>query len=327
MSLLSSVFDVYQKLVLDLDADEDVLHVECIPGFEWARLGVAKDSVFLLLPPEDHANGPDHDLEHIRVSPKKSYNIKELTGFRVETVAVIATKSRDGWLVETFLELISMLFDSGVSSDPDAVRKLIQDLVSLFRALTQSNLKSTQGLWGELFLIDQASDVELAVSSWHTTPNDRYDFAKGHERVEVKTTTGPRIHMFSHAQLVPVNGLRVSVASLVLNRTGDGQSCADLVVRVLPRLSSESSRRSFVDQVVRTLGEDWNTQGGYRYDPDQALQNLRFFNVENIPKIVEPIPANVHGVKYQSDLQVVAEMAKSEFDQIDQLSLALFGSE
>jgi hypothetical protein len=82
-----------------------------------------------------------------------------------------------------------------------------------------------------------------------------------------------------------------------------------------------------VDQVVRTLGEDWNTQGGYRYDPDQALQNLRFFNVENIPKIVEPIPANVHGVKYQSDLQVVAEMAKSEFDQIDQLSLALFGSE
>jgi hypothetical protein len=214
-----------------------------------------------------------------------------------------------------------------VSSDPDAVRKLIQDLVSLFRALTQSNQKSTQGLWGELFLIDQASDVELAVSSWHTTPNDRYDFAKGHERVEVKTTTGPRIHMFSHAQLVPVDGLRVSVASLVLNRTGDGQSCADLVVRVLPRLSSESSRRSFVDQVVRTLGEDWNTQGGYRYDPDQALQNLRFFNVENIPKIVEPIPTNVHGVKYQSDLQVVAEMEKSEFDQIDQLSLALFGSE
>jgi len=133
--------------------------------------------------------------------------------------------------------------------------------------------------------------------------------------------------MFSHAQLVPVDGLRVSVASLVLNRTGDGQSCADLVVRVLPRLSSESSRRSFVDQVVRTLGEDWNTQGGYRYDPDQALQNLRFFNVENIPKIVEPIPTNVHGVKYQSDLQVVAEMEKSEFDQIDQLSLALFGSE
>jgi len=327
MNLFSLVFDLYQKLLLGLHADDDVLHVECIPGFEWARLGVAKQSVFLLLPPEDFVNGPDHDLEHIRVSPRKSFKIIDLAGPREETVAVIETKSRDGWLVETFLELICMLFDSGVNSDPNAVRRLIQDLVSLFRALTQPNRKPTQGLWGELFLIDQANDVELAVSSWHTTPNDRYDFARGHERIEVKTTTGPRIHMFSHAQLVPVAGLRVSVASLVLNRTGDGQSCADLVVRVLPRLSNESSRRSFVDQVVRTLGEGWNNQDSFRYDQDQARQSLRFFNVHSIPKIVEPIPANIHGVKYQSDLQVVVEMSKSEFDPRDKLSTALFPSE
>lgn len=327
MSLLASVFEVYQKLTLGLGVDDDSLCVECIPGFEWARLGVAKDSVLLLLPPEDNPKGPDHDLEHIRVSPRESFKIREIAGFRVETVAIVATKSRDGWLVETFLELVSMLFESGVSSDPSAVRILIQDLISLFRALTQSSQKTTQGLWGELFLIDQASDVELAISSWHTTPNDRYDFARGHERVEVKTTTGPRIHTFSHAQLVPAEGLRVTIASLVLNRVGDGKSCADLINRVLPRLSTEASRRSFVNQVVRTLGGDWNTQGGYRYDLDQACQNLRFFNIENIPRIVGPIPVNVHGVKYQSDLQVVAELARNELDQNDVLSLSMFGAQ
>jgi hypothetical protein len=327
MSLLLTIFDLYQKLIIGLNTDDDVLHVECIPGFEWARIGVAKQSVFLLLPPEERVTGPDLELEHIRVSPNKSYKIKEVSGFRTETVAVVETKSRDGWLVETFLELISMLFESGVSSNPTAIRKLIQDLVSLFRALTQPNRKSTQGLWGELFLIDKSNDVELAVSSWHTTPNDRYDFARGHERVEVKTTTGPRIHSFSHAQLIPVDGLRVSIASLVLNRTGDGLSCADLALRILPRLRAESSRRSFVDQVVRTLGEDWNTQDSYRFDIDQAHQSLRFFDVDNVPKIVDPIPANVHGVKYQSDLQVIVEMVKSDFGQRDMLSLALYGSE
>ena len=325
MSLLVSIFETYQGLINGLATNDKSLHVEGIPGFEWARLGVKQDAVLLLLPPEINSPGPDHDLEHIRISPNEEFNIRESQGLRVETVAVIATKSRDGWLVETFLELVAMLFDSGVSSDPDSVRKLIQDLVSLFRALTQPNQKSTQGLWGELFLINQSTDVELAVSSWHATPNDRYDFASGHERVEVKTTTGPRIHMFSHSQLVPISGLRVTIASLILNPSVDGQCCADLVSQVLPKLLDDNTRRNFIDQVVRTLGDNWNSQGGFRYDFDQAAQSLRFFDAMNVPKITQPIPTDVHGLKYQSDLQVVAEMALSDFDSPDKLGLSIFG--
>ena len=325
MSLLVPIFETYQNLVNGLATNDESLHVEGIPGFEWARLGVKQDSVLLLLPPSINSQGPDHDLEHIRISPNEEFNIRESQGLRVETVAVISTKSRDGWLVETFLELVAMLFDSGVSSDPESVSKLIQDLVSLFRALTQPNQKSTQGLWGELFLINQATDVELAVSAWHTTPNDRYDFALSHERVEVKTTTGPRIHMFSHSQLVPISGLRVMIASLILNPSADGQCCADLVAQVIPKLLTDETRRSFIHQVARTLGDNWNSQGGFRYDFDQAAQSLRFFDAVNVPKIMQPIPPNVHGVKYQSDLQVVAEMALSDFDSRDVLSLSLYG--
>jgi hypothetical protein len=133
--------------------------------------------------------------------------------------------------------------------------------------------------------------------------------------------------MFSHGQLVPINGLRVTVASLVLSPSGDGYSCADLVSEILHRLSTEPVRGNFVNQVVKTLGDSWNTQRGFRYDHDQAAQGLRFFNAENIPKIVGPIPPNVHGVKYQSDLQVVAEMAATELESRDELSLAVFGRE
>jgi hypothetical protein len=325
MSLLESLSATYQNLLKGMESYDESLHVEVIPGFEWARLGITQEAVLLLLPPEINNNVPDHDLEHIRISPRQRFNIKMTHDFREEAVSVIATKSRDGWLVDVFLELVAMLFDSGVTSDQNSVRKLIQDLVSLFRALTQPNQKSVQGLWGELFLILQATDTDLAVSSWHTTPNDRYDFAKGHERVEVKTTTGPRIHMFSHTQLVPIEGLKVTIASLILNSTADGVSCADLVSQVLPKLDSEPMRRGFVNQVVRTLGENWNQQGGIRYDIEQANQSLSFYDANNVPKITQEIPPNVHAVKYQSDHQVAREMERSDFSSHDVLSIALYG--
>ena len=324
MSRYLSILDTYQRLADRLEDDSDSLHVETIDGYAWARLGVTSNAVLLLLPPEQQDRAPNQDLEHIWISPKKNYKIENGSKSRLESVAVISTKSREGWLVETFLELIAMLLDTGVSSDPESVKKLISDLVSLFRALTQPSKKSTQGLWGELFLIDQSSDVNLAAMSWHTTPNDRYDFGHSHERVEVKTTTGPRIHMFSHAQLIPVEGLRVTVASLVLSLSDDGATCADLVFRILPKLKSESGRRLFVDQVVRTLGDGWNKTGSLKYDLDHAKQGLRYFNVIDVPKILEPIPPNVHGVKYQSDLQVAAEMTHSEIDNRDLLTLAFF---
>jgi hypothetical protein len=325
MSLLKAITDKHQSLLIGLQPNDPSLHVEVIPGFEWARLGITQDAVLLLLPPETNRGAPDHDLEHIRISPHQRFIINGAQDAREEAVSVIATKSRDGWLVDVFLELVAMLFDSGVTSDEESVRKLIQDLVSLFRALTQPNQKSAQGLWGELFLILQATDTDLAVASWHTTPNDRYDFAKGHERVEVKTTTGPRIHMFSHAQLMPIDGLQVTIASLILNPSGEGATCADLVSQVLPKLGSEPTRRSFVNQVVRTLGENWNHQSGSRYDIEQATQSLRFYDVKNVPKITQDIPPNVHAVKYQSDLQVASEMQRSDLAPRDLLCIALYG--
>ena len=131
--------------------------------------------------------------------------------------------------------------------------------------------------------------------------------------------------MFSHSQLVPISGLRVTIASLILNPSVDGQCCADLVSQVLPKLLDDNTRRNFIDQVVRTLGDNWNSQGGFRYDFDQAAQSLRFFDAMNVPKITQPIPTDVHGLKYQSDLQVVAEMALSDFDSPDKLGLSIFG--
>ena len=324
MTFIDEILETYQRLAANLPADEDALFVEALPGFAWASLGVKHDAVVLLLPPDDGRAGPEHDLEHIWVSPNTTYKIVDSAGTRTQTVAVISTKSNEAWLVNAFLELVAMLFESGVSSDPDSVRKLVQDLIALFRALTQPGKKSLQGLWGELFLIDQSENIELAVKSWHTTPNDRYDFARAHERVEVKSTTGPRIHTFAHAQLAPVPGLQLTVASLVLNPDGDGCTCADLVAKILVKLNNDVLKRGFVDQVVRTLGASWQNQSGVRFDVDQAKQGLKFFDVEAVPRITSPIPPNVLGVTYQSDLQVAADFSRNSLDSKHVLTRTLF---
>jgi len=324
MTLLIKIRDAYDRLAVGLNPTDELLHVEKIPGFEWARLGVKHDAVVLLLPPDEDREGRHYDLEHVWISPKTSYEIQESNTFRVETVAVISTKSQDVQFVNTFLELIAMLFDVGVRSDPGSVRNLIQDLVALFRDLTQPSRKSIQGLWGELFLINQSANVELSVRAWHTTPHDRYDFGWKHERVEVKTTMGPRIHTFAHAQLASVLGLRITIASLILNPVSEGRTCADLANRILGKLHCDSLRRSFVGQVVRTLGVNWQNQSSCRFDLDQAAQDLRFFDVEVVPKIKSSIPPNIFDVSYKSDLQVVSEMRRGVLDSRDEFTVALF---
>jgi hypothetical protein len=328
MSLLKEILvDQYHCLVGALDPNDDSVKAVSIRGFEWARLGVMRDGVVLLLPPDTDGFAPEHDLENIWIKPRGRYNVQSPTVSRVETVAVVATKSRDPQVVETFLDLVGMLFQTGVNADPESVRKFIENLVALFRVLTQHGHKSTQGLWGELLLIDQAVNVELAVSAWHASTNDRYDFTLGHERIEVKTATGPRIHTFAHAQLASLSGLRVSIASFVLHPSSDGCTCADMVSRILLKLPVEGLRRSFVELVVKTVGVDWRYQSRFRFDKDHALQNLRFFDVDAVPKISSPIPLNVRNVSYQSDLQVVADIGRGSLHPRDKLHLAMCGSD
>lgn len=315
MSLVDSLSESLDRLTKECHpSHQSELFAEPITGYEWARLGVNRNSVVVLLPASNSVGFPRQDLEHITIDPAANYRVSVDGQSRVECISCIATKGRDGWLVATFLQLTAMLLQSIRSTNPEMVQVFVNDLVSLFRALTQPANRTAQGLWGELFLIRQSSDVELLVSAWHDAPNDRYDFAFGRERLEAKTTTGPRIHTFGHLQLANVPGLEVHVASMVLLPSSDGLNCAELAMQISERISNPSLRNLFTKQVIKSLGRDWRSQAGVRFDFDHAVNALRFFNVTGIPKISGQIPAEVTGISYQSDLQTTKEI---ELDSIE----------
>jgi hypothetical protein len=298
------------------NAPED-LHAEPIAGYEWARLGVGTESIVLLLPAADAE--PKQDLEHIRIDPNAHYRVFIGDTCRSENISLIATKGLDGWLVTTFLELTAMLLQASQSPSRQSVQHFIRDLVSLFRALTQPAIRTLQGLWGELFLIHQSADVDLLARAWHNSPKDRYDFSLGHERLEAKSTTGPRIHTFGHLQLAPVDGLRVTVASMILLQSDDGTSCGELTALITQRLKDLEIRNGLVKQVVRSLGGQWRGQAGVRFDLNHASNSLRFFDIVEIPRINGVIPAEVSGISYQSDVQMTRELAPTLLDPADRL--------
>ena len=324
MTLLTECLDKYDALCARIaGSQDDVVYVETMPRFPWARIGVRGDAVMLILPSDGLETMAVHELEHIHIHPHAEFNVRDAAGDRTERVTVVATKGRDGWLVEAFFELTAMLFETGVEQTPHSVRELIDDLVALFRALTQPALRSLIGLWGELFVIYRSTNPQELVAVWHSTPRDKFDFSRGHERIEVKTTTGPRIHNFSHTQLVVPSGIRVTVASLVLNQAEDGHTCADIAQLILAQLTDDAHRRKFIEQVIRTLGEDWKKQGGEAFDIEQAKLSLKFFDARDIPKVIDPIPTQVMAVKYQSDLQAVPELKISELTPNDILTLSI----
>jgi len=323
VTLLARLLKIYSDLCLKFpDAKEGSVSVEVIPGFPWARIGVTANNVMLLLPPEGLEVLAEHDLEHISIKPLVEFRVRDGSGERKERVALVEAKSRDAWLVESFLQLVALLFESGVEPTPNSIQQLLDDLVALFRALTQPPLKSVIGLWGELFVIYRSSDPQRLVGAWHITPQDKFDFTGGHERIEAKTTTGPRIHSFAHAQLSIPEGTKATIASVVVVPQEDGMTCGDLAEGILGLLTDATHKRKFLEQVVRTLGEKWQHQDSERYDVEQAKLALKFFDSRIIPRVLDPIPPQVSGVKYQVDLQGVAEMTNADVETRDVLTLA-----
>jgi hypothetical protein len=110
---------------------------------------------------------------------------------------------------------------------------------------------------------------------------------------------------------------------MVLLPSTDGPTCSDLVSQIAVRLKSDALRNMLVKQVVRTLGNQWQNQGGTRFDPDHASAALKFYDVHNVPRIDGAIPAEVSGISYQSDLQLAKELYADEVDAAAPLTRAL----
>lgn len=215
------------------------------------------------------------------------------------TFSLVVLRNSQRSLVEMFLRF-AVAFVHQLPADPTAadVASHIQRLVSLLQHLRKPSTKTIQGLWSELFLIATRDNPERWVNGWHVDPMGLHDFIFEEIRVEVKSSSAKvRSHRFSHHQLVPPKGTSLLVASVLMERSGQGISVFDLAERVHVRLSPNASL--LLDSTLTsTLGLDYVKAADVKFDVACASDSLLFFPLDVVPRLSDDTPDRVTEISY-----------------------------
>lgn len=218
--------------------------------------------------------------------------------------SVVRCCGEDRTLHEYFLRALAPILGALPPRPPRRqVVEAINTLIELFRRATQPPRKTVQGLWAELFVVHAASDPAHLLRCWHTMPEDRFDFAQGRQRLEVKTAAGRvRTHRFSYEQLCPPAGAVSVIASVLMERSAGGQSVNDLIDLIRQRVTEHQLLVHMDAVVALTLGSDWRSAQEDRFDRQLATESLRFLDAETIPSIAGALPPEVSDVQFRVDL-------------------------
>lgn len=277
-----------------------------IPGLPDVRLGRSAGGPALLLALEgvDQQTSPI-ELKNLAVKPNVTCRT-DTSGVVTEgpfTVCMCTTS--DSRLHGVFIDALQCLLPPAQAGGPAQMRAAVEGLIELFSGLSRAPATSVLGLWGEVFLIFAAEDPDLVLDAWHQMPSDHYDFARGHERVEVKTTVGRRQHSFSLEQLTPPSGTDVAVASIVTESSAAGVTVPELVALAAGRCSATDAATRLLSGASKALGcqiEDWSET---RYDLARAQDSLLILPGELIPRPMVDRP-KIWDVRFRVDLEGLA---------------------
>ena len=234
---------------------------------------------------------------------------------RICTVIVLNSENYD--FQNYFLEVIYLLLQNlPTNPSSEQIKKEIDKIVTLFSYASKAAMKTVQGLWAELLVISQSQNPEYLIKAWHSTPKSKFDFNDGTDKIEVKSSSAmERIHAFALEQLIPNENSKLIVVSVFAVQTGVGKNIADLRTIIFSRIH-DLQIQSLLDSIVfQTLGTDLESSFDYCFDYQLAVDEIRFFDSNSIPKIKkENIPVEISNVKFSCNLSSLPYMTKDELN-------------
>ena len=240
-------------------------------------------------------------------------------GVKEEAIfTMITLRSPEHSLQDYFIEIVLMLLEKfpPIPTCHDLAVGM-ENLISIFSALTMPPRKKIQGLWAELLVIEQSAYPMALINAWHVDPSAKYDFTLGRDKIEVKSTSSEkRLHHFSYEQLNPSPHSRLLVASTIVRESGDGEngySVYDLYEKICSKLFVAEYRIKLYKVIAETVGQDVVKLKNLHYDYVQAVDSLRFYDANKIPHISkEGVPHHVSEVKFASDLSDIDDIRIQE---------------
>ena len=217
---------------------------------------------------------------------------------------VIRCTSFDHETVRYFLSVCDAVL-SMVGDDPgqSAVALAVNRLAAIFQKTQRPPVRTVNGMFGELFLISISANPVKALAMWRIDETARFDFVDGYVRLDVKTASGRvRAHILSYEQCNPPPGMMAVAASMFVERVSSGLTLRLLVEKLAALVSSQIDLVfKLHDVTAATLGTSLNEAMSMSFDDTLAKSSLRFFNLDDVPAIKEPMPVGVSDVRFRSD--------------------------
>ena len=215
-----------------------------------------------------------------------------------KSYAIIILRSPEWALQSSFIDIVVLMLQK---IQPVPSRKTlsveVEKLITIFSALVNPPVKKMQGLWGELLVIEQSKYPETLVNAWHSSPNAKFDFTLGRDKIEVKTTSSER-------ESGEGNG---------------GKSVRDLFDAIYQKVGVQE-RFHLYQIVAETVGNNISKLDAVHFDYVEATDTLAYFCAKDIPHIKKSdVPAGVTEVKFASSLdgipQAFSPERKSEYQE------------
>ena len=306
---MKTIFNIFQELQTQTVSKADGFTIGNLPLVKFHKIGISQSGhPMFFIKCGDSSNGKylDSNLELISVQFNRECqllnNNKKVTE-GIYTIISLKTDSID--LQEYFLEVVYLIVRN-LSSEPKLkeLKFEVEKLVNLFSKFSRPPIKTIQGLWAELLVIEQSRDPEYLIQAWHSAIFDKFDFNDGKDKIEVKSTAkSRRIHTFSIEQLNPNTSSNLLVASVFAVETGIGKNIFDLVELIEKNVKNKDLLFRITEILAQTLGSDFEKTFDIFFDYQLAVDELEFYEGRNIPKIgTEFIPTEVSNVRFDSDL-------------------------
>lgn len=306
---MKSLNDIFLSLKNESPAKGESYIIAQIPHILNHKIGITKYGqpiFFIKCDDSINSNILDANLEFIAVQ----YNLKcqLISGkdeVKVGIYTIIYLKDGAEYLQEYFIKVVYVLLQS-ISEKPSlkALRIEVEKLINLFSKFSKPPIKSIQGVWAELLVIEQSNIPDYLIISWHKSINDKYDFNDGTDKIEVKSTSkSRRVHNFSQEQLITNPSSSLIIVSIFTIETGVGKNIFHLIDRIAEKIVDKDLKFKLLEMIVLTLGNDFEKSRDVFFDYNLAVNSIKFYNSVDIPKILGyNIPTNISNVRFDCDL-------------------------
>jgi hypothetical protein len=312
------IYKIFADLQRKETVNKDSFLATSLPFLQKHKIGISPEGFPLFFIECNNApHSSDINLEFISVLFNRPCRLSENNTQSENIYTIISLKTENIDFQQYFLEVVCIVLEQLPENHSHKQLKTeIQKLIELFSRFSRPPRKTIQGLWAELFVIEQAKHPEYLIQSWHFSPEDKFDFNDGQDKIEVKSTsTARRVHRFSFEQLNPNKNSNLLIASVVVIQTGQGKNIFDLINSICKRVQDLQLQFRLSEIVSQTLGCDLDKAFDIHFDYQQAFDMLTFFDFKDIPTISnDGVPNEVSNVHFDCDLSCAVTVKDKVFD-------------